>query len=200
MWLDVRQVKTIDKSEEAKQSGWHDLVVPENFSKLLLSLVHKHVSGSQKEKWESKARSGSKFQIDLVRDKGRGLVILLHGPPGTGKTSTAETIAAYTGRPLYSITCGDIGVSPTEVENHLVKHTRLAERWGCVLLLDEADVFLEQRSWRDMTRNAIVSGEIPISSLREYRFSTNSVVSVPPTAGILLWHLVSHNKHGRYDR
>jgi SpoVK/Ycf46/Vps4 family AAA+-type ATPase len=97
-------------------------------------------------------------QIDLVRGKGRGLIILLHGPPGSGKTSTAETIAAYTGRPLYSITCGDIGVTADEVEDRLQDHTELAERWGCVLLLDEADVFLMRRSWNDMSRNALVSG------------------------------------------
>lgn len=128
VWIDVRKTEHIDKSEEAKRSGWDDLVIPTKFSKLLLSLVHRHVSGSETRDWDPKARSGSNVQIDLVRGKGRGLIILLHSPPGTGKTSTAETIAAYTGRPLYAITCGDIGVTPTDVESQLVKHTRLAEK------------------------------------------------------------------------
>lgn len=98
-------------------------------------------------------------QIDLVRGKGQGLIILLHGPPGSGKTSTAETIAAYTGRPLYAITCGDIGTTPLEVEYNMYQHTTRADRWGCILLLDEADVFLVQRDWRDVHRNALVSGK-----------------------------------------
>lgn len=45
-------------------------------------------------------------QDDLVRGKGEGLIILLHGVPGVGKTSTAECVAEYTGRPLFALTCG----------------------------------------------------------------------------------------------
>lgn len=93
-----------------------------------------------------------------MRGKGRGLIILLHGPPGSGKTSTAETLAAYTQRPLYSITCGDLGTNPSDVERNLVIHTTRAHKWDCLLLLDEADVFVSRRDWRDTERNALVSG------------------------------------------
>jgi hypothetical protein len=40
---------------------------------------------------------------------------------------------------------GDIGTDPKEVEQNLEKHFTLAHKWGCVLLLDEADVFLAKR-------------------------------------------------------
>lgn len=121
---------------------------------MLIPLVMKHATGAGAD--PDSQQIGS-TQIDIVRGKGRGLIILLHGPPGSGKTSTAETIAAYTRRPLYSITCGDLGTSPTGVERKLKEHTDRAYRWGCVLLLDEADVFLTRRDWRDMERNALVS-------------------------------------------
>lgn len=137
-------------------------MIPDKTRTLLVSLVEDHASKT-KTRWDQKnmtdAESSPRTQVDLVRGKGQGLIILLHGPPGSGKTSTAETIAAYTQRPLYSITCGDLGLNATRVEQRLSAHTRRAEKWGCVLLLDEADVFLMQRTWRDMERNALVSGE-----------------------------------------
>ena len=53
---------------------------------------------------------------DIIAGKGQGLLILLHGAPGTGKTLTAESIAEAQERPLYRVTCGDIGTEPKEVE------------------------------------------------------------------------------------
>ena len=148
------------ESDSARRAGFDDLVIDQRNRDLLVALVDNHASGIQRAREKTK-QSKDYFkptQIDLVRGKGQGLIILLHGPPGSGKTSTAETIAAYTGRPLYAITCGDIGTTPQEVELRLLQHTQRADKWGCVLLLDEADVFLVQRDWRSIQRNALVSG------------------------------------------
>ncbi|KAK3392743.1 hypothetical protein B0H63DRAFT_498314 [Podospora didyma] len=43
---------------------------------------------------------------DIVQGKGRGLVCVLHGPPGVGKTLTAECVAEYVKRPLYMVSSG----------------------------------------------------------------------------------------------
>jgi hypothetical protein len=39
----------------------------------------------------------------------------------------------------------------------------LANRWDCILLLDEADVFLAQRNKEDFKRNGLVAGKSPVA-------------------------------------
>lgn len=53
---------------------------------------------------------------------------------------------------------GDLGVTAATVERALEEKFHLAQVWDCVLLLDEADVFLAERSRDDIKRNALVSG------------------------------------------
>ena len=60
-------------------------------------------------------------------------------------------------KPLYRVTCGDIGTDPDSVEKYLNTVLLLGKTWDCVVLLDEADVFLEQRTLTDLQRNALVS-------------------------------------------
>lgn len=155
LFLSVDDIKDITRTDEERERGFNDLVIPLNYRQMLLALVENHARGSAKVQGMESSASG---HMDLVAGKGNGLIILLHGPPGAGKTSTAETIAAYTKRPLYSITCGDIGTVPEDIERSLENHFRLANKWGCVLLLDEADVFMAKRDWHSMERNAAVSG------------------------------------------
>jgi DNA polymerase III delta prime subunit len=38
------------------------------------------------------------WSADFIQNKGEGQIFLLHGPPGVGKTYTAECIAEYTGK------------------------------------------------------------------------------------------------------
>ncbi|PVH68573.1 P-loop containing nucleoside triphosphate hydrolase protein [Cadophora sp. DSE1049] len=99
----------------------------------------------------------SEKSTDLIQGKGNGLILLLHGGPGTGKTLTAESVAEIAEKPLYRVTCGDIGTEPDEVEPYLESVLHLGKIWKGVVLLDEADVFLEQRSLDDLRRNALVS-------------------------------------------
>ncbi|KAK2788361.1 hypothetical protein FQN52_006685 [Onygenales sp. PD_12] len=99
----------------------------------------------------------TKRSADIIEGKGNALIILLHGGPGTGKTLTAESVAELTRKPLYRVTCGDIGSNAYEVEKYLESVFLINTIWGCVVLLDEADVFLEERRETDVQRNALVS-------------------------------------------
>lgn len=99
----------------------------------------------------------AEVSTDLIAGKGNGLILLLHGSPGTGKTLTAESAAEIAEKPLYRVTCGDAGTQAEAVEKYLESVFHLGKLWGCVVLLDQADVFLEQRSLEDLQRNALVS-------------------------------------------
>lgn len=94
---------------------------------------------------------------DVVAGKGKGLIGLLCGGPGCGKTLTAESIAEESRRPLYSISVGELGTTASDVDKRLVEILELAYRWNAILLLDEADVFLHKRSDTDVARNALTS-------------------------------------------
>ena len=59
--------------------------------------------------------------------------------------------------PLYMMSAGDLGLDSSQVESSLSNVLEMASKWNAVLLLDEADVFLEQRSSHDLERNKLVS-------------------------------------------
>ena len=86
-----------------------------------------------------------------------GLTVLLHGPPGTGKTLAAECIAEEQQRPLCTVSCGDLGTEPLTLERRLKEIFSYAVSWKAILLMDEADIFLQERDMHNVTRNALVS-------------------------------------------
>jgi hypothetical protein len=69
----------------------------------------------------------------------------------------AESVAEFTHRPLYAVSSGELGTDASELEERLARILDVATVWKAVLLLDEADVFLEARSLHDVNRNALVS-------------------------------------------
>ncbi|KAH8822018.1 hypothetical protein F5884DRAFT_769723 [Xylogone sp. PMI_703] len=155
--LDLNLVEDINENELEKiRASFEDLVLPEGHRMLLQALVKNQVQNPAltSDKLDNEM---SDFSMDLVKGKGKGLIILLHGVPGVGKTSTAECVAAQLRRPLLPITCGDIGTRVREAEETLENFCELAYRWRCVLLLDEADVFLAKREKGDIKRNSLVS-------------------------------------------
>jgi len=95
------------------------------------------------------------LQDDVVAGKGGGTTVLCAGPPGVGKTLTAEVYAEVTGRPLYRVHSGQLGLSVGAMETALKEALTRAQRWGAVMLIDEADVYIRKRS-DDIAANAVV--------------------------------------------
>ncbi|KAL8997627.1 MAG: hypothetical protein Q9169_003175 [Polycauliona sp. 2 TL-2023] len=138
--LNVTQLRPVG----FRQNAWERLVLDEEYKDIVQAMVSSYVD---------KTASID----DLIAGKGAGLVTLLHGPPGTGKTLTAECVAESFGKPLYQVTCGEIGTHPSMLEERLGEIFEDAVTWGAILVLDEADVFLQERDYENLERNALVS-------------------------------------------
>merc|ERR1712232_852592 len=54
------------------------------------------------------------------------------------------------------MSAGEMGTTPDALESTFSEALRLCARWDCLCLIDEADIFLEQRSGNDVLRNALV--------------------------------------------
>ncbi|KAJ5501890.1 hypothetical protein N7463_004764 [Penicillium fimorum] len=143
LWLEftISGISDIEWDKEAFGS----LVLPANQKSIVKALVESHTFHA------------AQNIDDVIQGKGKGLVAVLHGPPGTGKTLTAEGIAELLRRPLYMVSAGELGTDSRTLEAELNKILDIAHSWGAVLLLDEADVFLEKRTIHDIHRNALVS-------------------------------------------
>ena len=82
--------------------------------------------------------------------------LLLYGPPGCGKTAYAHELARSLDRPLLVRRASDLqSMWVGETEKNLARMFREANTEGAVLLLDEADSFLQDR--RGATRSWEVS-------------------------------------------
>lgn len=129
-WAQMPVVNVHEIKQKIKVDAFANLILEKQAKNLIKSLVGNH----EKKKASAEGEDGV-VREDWIEGKGRGLVILLHGPPGVGKTSTAESVAQATGKPLFTVSVSDIGMKPDEVEGKLAQIFNLAARWEAVLLL-----------------------------------------------------------------
>ncbi|KXH50197.1 hypothetical protein CSIM01_07421 [Colletotrichum simmondsii] len=146
---------------------FESLVLPEGYKDLILAFV------------ESQVKDKVAFD-DVINGKGGGLVALLAGDPGVGKTLTAESVAEKIQVPLFKMELGDYQEDDRDNDAVPVRYDdrnrslsprprdpdrsmsftaafELAARWGAVLLIDECDMYLEKRSDASTKRNRMVS-------------------------------------------
>ena len=83
--------------------------------------------------------------VDALKARGHG-TLCFYGAPGTGKTALGEHIARALGKPLIVKQASDlISKFVGETEQNMAKMFKEAEAEKAVLLLDEADSFLQDR-------------------------------------------------------
>lgn len=168
----------------------------EAFKYLVLDDEIKYTVKSLIGKFASASGKVSPWPKDFVKNKGQGRIFLLHGAPGVGKTVTVESMAEYCHRPLLSLTSGDLTTHDFTVERNLESFLQLGERFGAMVLLDEADVYLETRRANDIARNGLVS--IFLRALEYYRgvlFLTTNRIHSFDSAFASRIHVALHYKN-----
>lgn len=109
-----------------------------------------------------------KASMQSQRDRG-SLVLFFHGRPGTGKFTTAHYLAEDAKLPILSLrleklrtgVVGDLG-------SRLHKAFGLADRWGCMVLLDDAHSYLLEGLVQTSEANALVPGTSQHRLLRAF--------------------------------
>ena len=125
-----------------QQNAYDYLVLDKNKKDIVKGLVTSH---------------GNSNLVDFIDKKGLGLVFLLYGPPGVGKTLTAEATCEYLQRPMYNISVCDLGTNPETMETVMERIIEYVRRWKAIILIDEVDIFVEEREYSNVVRNALVS-------------------------------------------
>lgn len=99
-------------------------------------------------KLEERLRDIAIATKNTKRNRGMYRNILMHGPPGTGKTMFAKKLATHSGMDYAIMTGGDVAPMGREgvTAIHKVFDWAGTTRKGLLLFVDEADAFLRKRS------------------------------------------------------
>ncbi|KAL3302804.1 AAA family ATPase [Colletotrichum asianum] len=134
-----------------------DIVWPESpFDSLGLEIGKKELIQNLTRRFKTKEVSEGSHQ-DTGGGQEGNLIIFLTGPPGVGKTLTAEVVAEETHRPLYRVSAGELTLDPSALEKQLDDIFILARRWGAIILIDEAGMFMTKRRASTPDQNAAVT-------------------------------------------
>ena len=137
MEFNVERVSEIEWNDET----FANLVLPLDRKTLLRSLVEAH-------------NNNLDFD-DFVKGKGHGLVINLFGPPGVGKTLSAEATSEHVRRPLYVIGGGDLGTNGAQLDMMLQRVFDIATSWQAIVLIDEVSGLLPPLNARSIYTNLL---------------------------------------------
>ena len=139
-WLHIMvdNVRGIEWDDQA----FKNLAQPQEMKEMILAFADSQIRHKQDTK-------------NGVRGKNNGVIVVC-GPPGAGKKLTAGAIAEELHAPLYTLSAGDLGKTPEEVELFLTTTLEFAAKWKAVLILDDATAFVKTRSTHDGQRNDLV--------------------------------------------
>jgi hypothetical protein len=138
-----------------------DLARPLPVSTPLDELVLSETTRSGLELLLAHARHSAAAMTDWSGARGRGVVALLHGPSGTGKTAAAEALGAELGREVWAVDLAQV-VSKWlgETQRNLDRVLSEGSRAAAILLFDEADGLFGRRAEVSDARDRYANLEI----------------------------------------
>jgi SpoVK/Ycf46/Vps4 family AAA+-type ATPase len=129
-WLIDRQLKNADRALGNRANEYAN---PDSVTRYDLAMLN------------VESRFEIARMVQALRARGHG-TLCFFGPPGTGKTALAEHIASAVGKPLLVRQASDLMSKYIgETEQNMAAMFREAESEGAILLMDEADSFLQDR-------------------------------------------------------
>jgi hypothetical protein len=151
------------------KAGWMDLVLPHD-SRIQL--------GELAARARQRDRVLDEWRIGGGAGRGRGITALFAGESGTGKTLTAEVIAAELGLDLYVIDLATVVDKYIgETEKNLDRIFAEADRVNGVLLFDEADAIFGKRSEVRDARDRYANVEVAYLLQRMERFNGLAILT-----------------------
>ncbi len=158
------------------RASWSDLIVPDAVRRQLGELA-------------ARARHRDtvlgEWGIGGGATHGRGVTALFGGDPGTGKTMSAEVVAAELGLDLYVIDLSSVVDKYIgETEKNLDRIFTEADRINGVLLFDEADALFGQRSEVNDARDRYANVEIAYLLQRMEQFDGVAILTTNLRANI----------------
>lgn len=133
----------------------------DHFGKLLIPDADRFfISAMMQDHYDKQDMQKKPQSTGTTRAPRVALKILLHGPSGVGKTTTAKAFSAAHSKGLLTISCGDLGTDIEMIEERLLDNIRLAKKWDCLLLINETENLLShQEQGHSFSRNALMSGK-----------------------------------------
>lgn len=127
---------------ELHPEAWDSVVLHPTTKSELLGALHQYTHGT---------KLFDDWGLGEVIQRGRGVGILMYGPPGCGKTQTAHAIAKYLGRPLNILDVAQIeSCVPGQAERKLKEAFAQSLTDKSVLFFDECDDLVGSRNAAQM--------------------------------------------------
>ena len=120
---------------EQPRARLSDVVLPEADRRRLLSVVDRH---------SEYLRHRREWGIDEVVQYGRGVMMLLYGAPGTGKTMTAHALADHLGKRVLTVDVPTL-IEARDSDRFLPGLFREARQHDALLFFDECEVLFGSR-------------------------------------------------------